>query len=339
MMSRRTLLGAAAGSFGAALGESPASETQPVRTVRGPVKPQSLGRVLIHEHVLVDFIGADRIEPGRYDPDEVFRVALPFLKRVRALGCRTLVECTPDYLGRDPALLKRLSIAADIHLLTNTGYYGAAGGKYLPAHARTESAEQLAARWIKEARSGIAPSGIRPGFIKIGVDGAPLPEVNRKLVRAAALTHRATGLRIHQHSGSGAAALEALDILREMAVPADALVWVHAQSETNAALHLEGGRRGAWVEFDGVGPDSIDRHVELVLGMKKAGFLGRVLISHDAGWYNIGEPGGGKFRDYDTLFTRFLPALRKAGVTEAEENQLLVQNPARVLTPTRGTDR
>src|SRR5688572_20355353 len=161
MMSRRTLLAAAAGSLAAA-GDSEPSEAQPVRTVRGPVKPQSLGRVLIHEHVLVDFVGADRIEPGRYDPDEVFRVALPFLKRARALGCRTLVECTPDYLGRDPALLRRLSIAADLHLLTNTGYYAAAAGKYLPAHARTESADQLAVRWIKEAKEGIAPSGIRP---------------------------------------------------------------------------------------------------------------------------------------------------------------------------------
>jgi hypothetical protein len=37
-------------------------------------KPAS---VLVHEHVLVDFVGADQIRPGRYDRDEVFRIARP----------------------------------------------------------------------------------------------------------------------------------------------------------------------------------------------------------------------------------------------------------------------
>jgi hypothetical protein len=36
--------------------------------------------VLVHEHVLVDFVGADQIRPGRYDRDEVFRVARPKLE-------------------------------------------------------------------------------------------------------------------------------------------------------------------------------------------------------------------------------------------------------------------
>ena len=307
-MNRRTLLALAA----SLLPTAGRAQARQVQTVTGRVSPADLGTVLMHEHVLVDFIGAEKVSPARYDPEEAFQVALPFLKQARELGCRTLVECTPDYIGRDPALLKRLSTASGLHFLTNTGYYGAAGGKFLPSHARTEMAEQLAARWIREAREGIAGTGIRPGFIKIGVDGAPLPEVNRKLVRAAALTHKATGLRIHQHTGSGAAALEALDILKAESIEAGAFVWVHAHSEQDSAIHQEAARRGAWVEFDGIAPDSVDRHVELVLRMKQAGLLNRVLISHDAGWYNVGEPKGGRFRPFDTLFTAFLPALRKA---------------------------
>jgi len=34
----------------------------------------------MHEHVMVDFTGADHIAPGRYDPEEVFRKALPHLR-------------------------------------------------------------------------------------------------------------------------------------------------------------------------------------------------------------------------------------------------------------------
>ena len=332
MPNRRRLLLAGISALAA---PGPAQEAGPphVMTVTGPMPPAGLGLTLVHEHVMVDFIGADRVSRDRYEADEVVNVALPHLQKARELGCRTLVECTPAYLGRDPLLLKRLSEASRLRILTNTGYYGAAGGKFLPRHARTETAEQLAQRWVREARDGIDGTGIRPGILKIGVDGAPLPEINRKLVEAAALTHRATGLTIHQHTGSGAAALEALDLLRSHGVAGEAFVWVHAQSEHDATQHREATRRGAWVEFDGIAPDTVERHVELVRGMKNAGLLGRVLVSHDAGWYHVGEPNGGTFRPFDTLFTRFLPALREAGFTPEEVRQLLVSNPRAALAP------
>ena len=67
-------------------------------------------------------------------------------------------------------------------------------------------------------------------------------------------------------------------------------------------------------------------------GMKEQGLLGRVLVSQDAGWYRVGEPGGGEFRGFDTLFAKFVPALIAAGFTKAEVQQLLVDNPRRALT-------
>jgi phosphotriesterase-related protein len=66
--------------------------------------------------------------------------------------------------------------------------------------------------------------------------------------------------------------------------------------------------------------------------MKTEGLLGRVLLSHDAGWYHVGEPGGGEFRPYTTLFTRLIPALADAGLTKEEVRRMLVENPRRVLT-------
>ena len=110
--------------------------------------------ILVHEHILVDFVGADAIGPGRYDAEEAFRVALPKLKEIRALGCRRLLECTPNYLGRDPKLLRRLARATGLEIWTNTGLYGAVDFKFLPAYAKTETAEQLAQRWIAEWRAG-----------------------------------------------------------------------------------------------------------------------------------------------------------------------------------------
>src|SRR5688572_13735063 len=101
-----------------------------IPTVQGPVPADTLGVILIHEHVMVDFIGADRVSPERYDADAVFRAALPHLKQFRELGGGTLAECTPAYIGRDARLLRRLADESGVRLITNTGYYGAANDKY-----------------------------------------------------------------------------------------------------------------------------------------------------------------------------------------------------------------
>jgi phosphotriesterase-related protein len=337
LASRREWLAGCLGVAGAAIAAparaQPSARRRSIQTVAGAIEPSQLGLTLVHEHVLVDFIGAAEVSPARYDADIVFRRALPFLRQAKALGCATLVECTPAYLGRDARLLQRLAQASGLHVLSNTGYYGANKDKHLPPHAFTETPQQLAARWIRECEQGIDGTGIKPGFMKIGVDAGPLSEVDAKLVRAAALTHKATGLPIAAHTGNGIAAHEEIDILERDGVPLSSFIWVHAHSEPDGALHQKAATRGAWVEFDGLAPKSVDRHVALVLAMRAAGRLDRVLVSHDAGWYHVGEPDGGEFRAFDTLFTTFVPALKAAGLADADVQQLLVDNPRRALTP------
>jgi phosphotriesterase-related protein len=302
-----------------------------IDTVSGPIDPSALGVTLMHEHVLVDFIGAAGASPTRYDANAVFTHVLPYLVQARALGCRTLVECTPAYLGRDPRLLRRLAEASGLHILSNTGYYGANQDKHLPPQAFTERAEELAARWIREWERGIDDTGITPAFLKIGVDAGPLSAVDAKLVRAAALTHRATGLPIAAHTGNGVAALEQMDLIESIGAPLSAFIWVHAQAEADTSRHRTAAARGAWVSFDGISEKSVDAHVGLVLEMRRSGHLDHVLVSHDAGWYRVGEPDGGAFRPFDTLFTKFVPALRAAGVPNADVDRLLVDNPRRAL--------
>ena len=301
-------------------------------TVLGPIAPQRLGRTLMHEHVMVDFIGADLIAPGRYDPEEVFRKALPHLQRVKSAGCDTLVDCTPAYVGRDPELLRRLSQASSLQMVTNTGFYGAARDKFVPGFAYTETAGQLAARWAKEFEDGILPSGVRPGFIKIGVDAGPLSEIDAKLVAAAAMTHQRTSLTIASHTGDGVAAMAQIAALTSHGVPPSGFIWVHAQNEPDTSFHLRAADSGAWVEFDGISRATVQKHVELVLGMKRAGHLDRVLLSQDSGWYHVGEPSGGDFHPYDLLFTEFLPSLHRAGISEKDIETLMVRNPRAVLT-------
>jgi phosphotriesterase-related protein len=265
------------------------------------------GSILVHEHVLVDFIGADRIGPGRYDPEEVFRAALPKLEPLRRYGCRRLLECTPAFLGRDPRLMDRLARAAGLEIWVNTGIYGAANHKFVPDFARRQAAEELAERFAREWREGV--DGVRPRFIKTGVNNGPLGELDRKLVRAAAIASRRTGLTIASHTGDGRAALEQIELLAAAGVAPSKFVWVHAHNEKDHAFHEQAGRAGAWVEFDGIAPETADWHLACVRFMADKGLLGRTLISQDAGWYHVGEPGGGAYRGYTYIYTGFLPRL------------------------------
>ncbi len=336
-MKRRRLLELLAACFpaGKASGalSSDVTPSAKINTVRGPVSVEDLGVVLMHEHVMVDFVGADGVSRDRYHVDEVFKTVLPYLTRVHELGCRTLVECTPAFLGRDPVLLRRLSEASGLHLLTNTGYYGAAGGKYVPQHAAREGAEALSRRWIDEYRNGIEETGVKPAFTKIGVNKGPLSPLDAKLVRAAARTHLSTGLTIASHTGDGVAAARQLDVLKGEGVAGSAFIWVHAQNEPDLNVHLRAAERGAWIEFEGISDSSVEKRVAQVKNLIDHDFLHQALISLDAGWYNVGEPGGGVFHTYDELLTRFVPALKGAGVSESQIRALLVENPRRALNP------
>lgn len=333
MERRRFLAMAMPALAGAALRRDVAAAPKhSVMTVRGPISAERLGVTLMHEHVMVDFIGADKVSRDRYDPAQVFTTALPHVKRAAELGCRTFVDCTPAWLGRDVAILQRLSGATGLNIVTNTGYYGARKHAFVPAHAYKESAAQLAGRWTREFERGIDGSKIKPGLIKIGVDAGPLSEINAKLVSAAALTHLRTGLTIGAHTAGGLAAMQQLDILEKLGVSPKAFIWIHAQSEKDKEFHVRAAKRGCWVEFDniGVGSGSVERHLDLVKSFADAELLDRALISMDAGWYHIGEPGGGNYRGYESLFTEFLPALRK-DLSEAQVEQLIVRNPQEAL--------
>ncbi|MGN7887763.1 phosphotriesterase family protein [Dyadobacter sp. 22481] len=317
-------LGAAPIITGATLAEPPYTYS-----VQGKIAVSKLGPALIHEHVLVDFIGADKISPDRWRHDEVIRKVLPYLLEIKQRGIQTLVECTPAFIGRDVILLKKLSELSGLNILTNTGYYGASDNKYLPKWAFTETAEQLAARWVTEFEKGIEGTGIRPGFIKTGVNNGKLSELHQKLIRAAALTHLKTGLTICSHTGPALPAREEIEILMQSGVHPSAFVWVHA---SGSAEELENvGQSGCWISLDGVNTENIGKHVEWISFLKNKRRLGQVLISHDAGWYRPGEPDGGAFRGFTTISDKLVPALKEHGFTDSDIHTLMVTNPAKAL--------
>jgi phosphotriesterase-related protein len=333
MQTRRIFLRQGISAGLAAILPSPSWVAGQVMTVKGLVPATALGSTLVHEHVLVDFIGADKVSPDRYDRQEAFQVILPQLRELYKRGCRTMVECTPQFLGRDPLLLKQLSDASGLHLITNTGYYGAAEEKFLPSSLAAETAPSLSAQWIAEHQRGIGDSLVQPGFMKLGVDDVPFTENIQKILLAGAMAYTSTGMPIAVHTSKGAMpAREELRILTEAGVPADAWIWVHAQNEKNPDAWEEIARRGGWVELDGYQEAQTDDYVRHLLRLRKAKCLHRVLVSQDAGWYHVGETGGGSFRPFTAIYDQLLPALKKAGFTETDTRMLMEKNPAEAFS-------
>lgn len=313
------------------------SDQGKILTVTGAIDPSEFGTVLTHEHLLVDFVGAESTGYHRWNRDTVVEVVTPYLEEIQSLGVQSFVECTPAYLGRDPLLMKRLSEQTGINILTNTGYYGARNNKFIPDEVFEMEPETLADVWIDEFRNGIEDTGIRPGFIKIGVDSDDtLSAKHRLLINAAAIAHQETGLVIASHTGPESPAFEQIDILESAGVSPSAFIWVHAQRGSQEGI-IEAAQRGAWISLDNVNAArdknpgsnfSTQWYVARLAAMKEAGVLDRVLISHDAGWYRPGEPGGGNFRGFSDISTTLVPALNAAGFTADEIDQLLVVNPA-----------
>ncbi len=162
---------------------------------------------------------------------------------------------------------------------------------------------------VAGSRNGV--DGERVRFIKIGVNRGPLHPLDRKLVAAAILTAKATGLTMAVHTGDGRAALDQLEMIQASGLAPNKWVRVHAQNEKDLTVHERVARAGGWVECDGINRAGAAWHFQAVEHMASQGLLRRVLLSQDSGWYRVGEPGGGKFDGYAYIFNEFLPRLEK----------------------------
>jgi phosphotriesterase-related protein len=135
-----------------------------------------------------------------------------------------------------------------------------------------------------------------------------------------------------------------LDILEAEGLDLGRFIWVHAHTERDTTVHTEAARRGAYVEFDAIGAEKW--HPQAALLEATLALLKRLrrahLLSHDAGWYEVGQPDGRPKPDgarLHALIEHFIPALRARGVSEDVLHLLTVKNPARAFTFTHAAYR
>ncbi|MFX1283020.1 MAG: phosphotriesterase [Promethearchaeota archaeon] len=296
-------------------------------TVTGEIPSKEMGFTLPHEHILVDFIGAEETGKHRYNPDEVINIMFPYLLDIQKLGVTTFIDCTPMFLARDVKILKELANKTNLNILTNTGLYGR--DPYIPKYTYIQSIEELANQWIREAKEGIEDTVIKPGFIKTAVDGGEFTEIEKKLIEVAAVVSNETNLTIATHTCFGEKALQILNVLKDYDVKPQKWIFVHANIEEKIELILQVAEQGAWIELDGVGQEGQDEKILRILNILiDQEYQDQILLSQDAGCYFVGEPNGGEIRPFSHFITKFIPMLRNSGIQDDLIQKFTINNPA-----------
>jgi phosphotriesterase-related protein len=264
------------------------------------------------------------------DPTDVIALMAPEVEKAKAVGVTALVDCTPVGVGRRCDLVRAVSEATNFPIVVPTGVYRDA---WIPKWVR-EASEQTLTDWMVEELSiEIRGCGVQAGWIKLGATDEGLSEDERKLLRAAAYAGIETNAVIGSHTISGRVALEQMDILEAEGYRTQRFIWIHAQMERDWALHIEAAQRGAWLEFDGMGGEPGDAYyVKRIIAGLEAGFGDQLLISHDRGWYDPAQPGGGTPRDFTYISQVMIPKFLAAGVPPEVVRDLTQKNPFRAFS-------
>lgn len=306
-----------------------------VMTVTGPIPPDRVGFTLPHEHTGIYLWHVpERSDYWELTPDEP--ILVEELADFRRRGGSTLVDLTPDSVGRDPERLRRLSSRTGVQVVMGCGWYR---GSYYPPEARIDrrTVDDLAAELIAEFTDGVAGTGVHPGIIgEIGVDKVWVSALEERVHRAAARAALATGMAISTHGIQSPVGLDQLRIFTEEGVDPGRVVIGHADSYPVLDHYLAVLDLGANLEFDFIGhrfgteEAAEPRLIELIVELLERGYGAQLLLSQDVAHNSQLRANGGS--GYAYLQQHFLPSLRTAAVAEGEIAQMTIENPRRILT-------
>lgn len=293
-------------------------------TTLGRFEREQLGLILPHEHVFVDLRTPDQPGYAEAEAADVIAMMAPQIEAIKAQGVTALVECTTGGVGRRADIDLAVSQATGMPIVVPTGNYRE---PWIPHWVREADETALEAWMVGELTEGIENTGVVAGWIKLSAGDDGITPLEERILRAAGRAAVRTGAVIGSHTIRGKVVMDQLDILAEEGCPAGRFISIHTQEEKDFGLHRALVERGAWIEYDHVGRAPDADVLALVLQAIEQGLDRQLLISHDLGWYDPAQPGGGVPRPYTHLVDWLLPALEKAGVPAATIGQLTRDNP------------
>jgi len=321
-----------------------------VDTVRGPVDVAGLGPTLMHEHVFV--VQPEALQnyghvwgPSYWDEDLRVADAIDKLRALRAAGIETIVDPTAPGLGRYIPRLQRINDAVDLNIVVATGVYAFLE---LPNFLAYRSVDAISELFVREIREGIDDTGVRAAFLKCAVERHGIVGDVPRILAAVAAAAVETDAPVMVHTNAAAATgIPALEALTAAGVDPLRIVIAHAGDSNDLAYLRAIADAGAVLGFDRFNiehfnPDA--RRIETLLALLAEGYGDRIHLSHDAACFMdfmVGDPAFAHEKpDYLHISTKVLPALRDAGVTDAQIAELLVENPRRFFADAaRGAGR
>ncbi|HEY2733581.1 MAG TPA: hypothetical protein VGI70_06330 [Polyangiales bacterium] len=320
-----------------------------INTVTGRVRPDDLGMTLVHEHLLIGFPGwfMDGLAP-RFKRQDAMSRGVDRMQELIDRGVRTFLDPCPIDLGRDVEFMAEVAQKSGMKIVCATGAYKENEGITYTFGALP--VEEIEAIYVKELTEGIGESGIRAGLVKVATGAHRVTDYERKLLTAGGRAAARVGCPVLTHTDEAELGLEQIAILTEQGVPAHRILVGHSDGRDDHAYHRSLADKGAYVGFDRFGIEPIiadEKRIASVVKMIEAGYVRSVCISHDAtcaAW--LGRPVfGGQHvllpehvsaimpnSEPTHIFKHILPALKERGITDAQIETMLVENPKRYFT-------
>ena len=321
-----------------------------VQTYLGPCDPEDLGTTLLHEHVFVRDFELERSLPRtEWDEADAIERAVQGFEALHALGVRTVVDLTVPGLGRDVRPVLAVARRVPITLVASTGFYIKSElPLYYQFHGPGRSIddpEPLVELFVRDIETGIGDSGIRAAMLKVVTDVQGVTDDVARVMAAAAIAHRQTGVPITTHSHPASHnGLVQQDFLRAWGVPLERVIIGHSGDTDDIAYLRALMDSGSTIGLDRFGMEHVlpdERRVATVLELLRLGYGDRMILSHDAAWFShVTAPSWrATFAPQWHMLhisRDILPMLREGGATDADLHQLLVVNPSRLLKPSTG---
>ena len=313
-----------------------------VETLRGPVDTAGLGFTLMHEHVFVLGQGVPENFPSVWDEEKEIANARAKLAELAGLGVKTIVDLTVIGLGRDIPRLIKIVGEIPINIIVATGVYTY---NELPQYFQNRDEDAMAALFVKDITEGIQGTEVKAAILKCATDEPGLTPGVEKVLRAVARAHRSTGAPISTHTHPETKrGLEQQRIFKEEGVDLGRVVIGHSGDSENIDYLQALIEAGSYIGMDRFGLDQLlatDKRVATIAKLCELGYANRMVLSHDANCYIDWFPmelirGSVPNWHFRHISEDVLPALREAGVSDEQINQMMVENPRRIFEQNSG---
>ena len=305
-----------------------------IQTATGPLDTADLGATLMHEHVFIKSPGVFEAWPDLWDREAEVANAVARFRELKAAGIDTIVDLTTVDLGRDAKAVGEVAAQVDLAIVMCTGVW-----RQPPNLFRRLDADALADLFVKDIEEGIEGTPIRAGIIKLATEPT-VDEVNELMLRAGARAHRRTGVPISTHTDvTTESGLAQQDVFESEGVDLRRVVIGHSGDSTDLAYLSKIMDRGSLIGMDRFGLEArLDTasRVDTIVKLCERGYAGQIVLSHDTNCFMDTMPSEGREERMPNwhflhITKNVLPALKSGGVSDAQIETMMVENPRRVF--------